>query len=178
MITSDERKRFESLYLNYFQAIRDFSNSFLKDQELARDITQDAFFLLWNNFNPAYTEKEILSFLYTTARNKCFDHLRLQKMIENKKKDLEEAIYSDTFFLDEITRNETYRIIRDVVNQLPERSRQITLLTLQGNSVQEIADQLEISVNTVKTLKKNAYAKMRELISSQYILVLLLKYFI
>lgn len=178
MTTSEERKRFESIYLDYFQAIHDFSNSFLKNQEVARDITQDSFFSLWNNFNPTYSEKEILSFLYTTARNKCFDNLRLQKVMESKAKDLEEAIYSDTFFLDEITRNETYRIIRDAINQLPERSRQITLLTLQGYSTQEIADQLEVSINTVKTLKKNAYAKLRDIIGSQYIIILLLKYFL
>ena len=147
MKASEERKRFESVYLDYFQAIRDFCNSFLKDGELARDMAQDAFFSLWNNFDPAYSEKEILSFLYTAARNKCFDQLRLQKVVESK--------------------------IR-----LPDRSRQIALLTLQGFSSQEIADQLDVSINTVKTLKKNAYAKLREIISNQYVILILLKYFI
>lgn len=178
MPSSEERKQFESVYLDYFQAIHDFCNSFLKHGELARDLAQDTFFALWNNFNPAYTEKEILSFLYTTARNKCFDQLRLQKVVENKIRDLKDTIYSDTFFLDEITRNETYRIIRESINKLPDRSRQIALLTLQGYSIQEIADQLEISINTIKTLKKNVYAKLREIIKNQYVILLLLKYFI
>ena len=178
MTELDKRKQFESVYLDYFQAIRDFCNSFLKDGEFARDIAQDTFFSLWNNFNTSYSEKEILSFLYTTARNKCFDQLRLQKVAESKIKDLQATIYSDTFFLDEVTRSETYRIVRESVNKLPERSRQIALLTLQGYSTQEIADQLEVSINTVKTLKKSAYAKLREIISNQYIVIILLKYFI
>lgn len=178
MTELEKRKRFESVYLDYFQAIRDFCNSFLKDGEFARDIAQDTFFSFWNNFNISYSEKEILSFLYTTARNKCFDQLRLQKVAESKIKDLQATIYSDTFFLDEVTRSETYRIVRESVNKLPERSRQIALLTLQGYSTQEIADQLEVSINTVKTLKKNAYAKLREIISNQYVVIILLKYFI
>ena len=178
MTESEKRKRFESVYLDYFQAIHDFCNSFLKDGELARDVAQDAFFALWNNFDPAYSEKEILSFLYTTGRNKCFDQLRLQKVVESKIKDLKDTIYSDTFFLHEVTRRETYRIVRESINKLPERSRQIALLALQGYSTQEIADELEVSINTVKTLKKNAYSKLREIINNQYVILILLKYFI
>lgn len=178
MTISERKRRFEAIYLEYFQAIRDFCNSFLKDGELARDIAQDSFFILWNNFDPAYSEKEMLSFLYMTARNKCFDHLRLQKVVEGKMRELKETIYSDTFFLDEITRSETYRIVQESIHKLPGRSRQIALLSLQGYSVQEVAEQLEVSVNTVKTLKKNAYAKLRELINNQYVILILLKYFI
>ena len=100
MPSSEERKQFESVYLDYFQAIHDFCNSFLKNGELARDLAQDTFFALWNNFNPAYTEKEILSFLYTTARNKCFDQLRFQKVVENKIRDLKDTIYFHTVFFE------------------------------------------------------------------------------
>ncbi len=178
MVTSENQKRFETIYLEYFQAIRDFCSSYLKDEELARDVAQDSFFSLWNHFNPVFSEKEILSFLYTSARNKCLDHLRLQKVIESKFQELKDEVYGEEFFLDEVTRNETYRIVRGAVNKLPERSRQIATLTLQGYSLQEIADELSVSINTVKTLKKNAYEKLREMISNQYIVSVLLKIFI
>ena len=98
--------------------------------------------------------------------------------IAKSDQELKDEVYGEEFFLDEVTRNETYRIVRGAVNKLPERSRQIATLTLQGYSLQEIADELSVSINTVKTLKKNAYEKLREMISNQYIVSVLLKIFI
>ena len=178
MNDSDNKKRFESIYLSYFQAIHDFSNAYLRNDEMARDIAQNAFFALWNNFNPDYSEKEILSFLYTTARNQCLNHLKLLKMVEGKTRDIQETLYSESYFLNEVIRNENYRIVYDAIDKLPDRMRQIALLALDGLSSREIAEELSISLNTVKTLKKIAYSKLREMVVDQLAILLLLKIFI
>lgn len=178
MNSSEDRKRFKSIYLSYSQAIHNFSNAYLKDDEMAWDITQNAFFALWNNFNSDYSEKEILSFLYTTARNQCFNYLKLQKMVEGKTKDIQEKLYSEDYFLNEVIRNETYRIVYDAIDKLPDRMRQIASLVLDGLSSREIAEELSVSINTVKTLKKMAYSKLHEMIVDQLAILLLLKIFI
>ncbi|HBB06392.1 MAG TPA: hypothetical protein DCZ73_01400 [Bacteroides sp.] len=45
------------------------------------------------------------------------------------------------------------------------QSRQVILLALDGKNNQETATLLGVSVNTVKTLKKGAYAKLRTLLA-------------
>ncbi|WP_462429643.1 RNA polymerase sigma factor, partial [Butyricimonas virosa] len=46
--------------------------------------------------------------------------------------------------------------------------------SLEGYSVQEIALQLEISINTVKTQKKRAYSFLKENLKQYFSLLLLL----
>ena len=77
------------------------------------------------------------------------------------------------FFEIETLREDVYRLLDQAIQLLPERTREILLLKLQGLKNQEIADQLHISVNSVNTLKANAYKVLRDQLHDQYFLSLL-----
>ena len=71
---------------------------------------------------------------------------------------------------------ETYQLVHKAVEQLPKQSCKIIQLSLQGYSNQEIADQLNISINSVRTLKQSAYKKLRGILKEHfYLLPLMLK---
>ena len=61
----------------------------------------------------------------------------------------------------------------DLIDRLPEQTRQVILESLEGKSNAEIAEALRISPNTVKTLKKNAYQFLRDTLGPQYYEILL-----
>ena len=56
---------------------------------------------------------------------------------------------------------------------LPPRTREIIRLNLEGMNNTEVAEELQISVNTVKDLKKSAYVVLRNLLSKNYFLILI-----
>ena len=56
-----------------------------------------------------------------------------------------------------VQKEEIYRELYIAIDKLPGREREVLLLALEGKSNQEIAEQLELSVLTIKTHKKNAY---------------------
>ena len=76
------------------------------------------------------------------------------------------------FYLKEVTRQETFRILHTAIDKLPAQSKQIIMLSMEGLSNAEVGEKLGISVNTVKTLKKNAYAVLRQVLSKEYLLLL------
>ena len=78
----------------------------------------------------------------------------------------------DPVFLKEVTRQETFRILHTAIDKLPAQSKQIIMLSMEGLSNAEVGEKLGISVNTVKTLKKNAYAVLRQVLSKEYLLLL------
>ena len=51
---------------------------------------------------------------------------------------------------------------------MPNAAQDIMLLSLNGWKNQEIADELGVSINTVKTQKKIAYAKIKDRMGSRF----------
>ena len=80
----------------------------------------------------------------------------------------------DPDFLHEITYQETLRILHQAIDTLPPQTRKIILLGLNGKNNNEIAEALNISVNTVKTQMKIAYKTLRQLKDPMLFLLFLL----
>jgi len=68
----------------------------------------------------------------------------------------------DSGFEAAIIEQETFRIVRKAVEELPTQMRNIILYSMKGLKNHEIADKLQIAEGTVHTLKKFAYRKLRE----------------
>ncbi|MEG0796712.1 MAG: sigma-70 family RNA polymerase sigma factor [Odoribacter sp.] len=164
---------FKTFYLRNFKTISGFCNSYLKDSELARDVAQEVFFKLYQNRLQLTTEEHARTWMYLAAKNLCIDHLRKLKFRPETLNEIPEAILSDNYFLDQITEQEAIRNIQLAINNLPEQTRKIILLSIQEKSNAEIAEILNISINSVKTLKKNGYQKLRQILKNEYIIFLL-----
>ncbi len=52
--------------------------------------------------------------------------------------------------------------MQQALSELSEQERLVTLRWMNGSSNTEIAEDINVSVNTVKTVKKRAYTKLRE----------------
>lgn len=163
---------FKKLYVERFEAISGFCNSYVKDRETASDLAQEAFFKLYEHFDSSYTPENMLAFLYITAKNLCLDCLERRKFQQQDIDELKDTLLSDNFFLDEITREEMIAVVRETIRKLTGRSREIAELALQGKNNPEIAEALGISVNSVKSLKKEMYAKLRDMLKDEYIILL------
>ena len=164
---------FKDLYLERLEAIIGFCGYYVRDRETAADIAQETFFKLYERFDASYTRENMLAFLYITAKNLCLDWLEHRKFESGRLDDLKEDVRSDDFFLDRLTEEEMIAMVRGAVKRLTGRSREIAELALQEKTNPEIAAALGISVNSVKSLKKEMYAKMREILNDERLVLLI-----
>ena len=79
----------------------------------------------------------------------------------------------DNNFLKEVTIQETLQILHATIDKLPPRTRQVIRLNLEGKTNIEIAESMQVSLNTIKDLKKSAYAILRTLLSKEHLFILL-----
>ena len=88
-------------------------------------------------------------------RNHQIHDVALSKMLEAQKEE-EDRIYALT------VKEEIIRQLYQHINDLPPEQRRIILLRIEGFTWEEIAEQLKVSINTVKTQKTRSYRFLRE----------------
>lgn len=165
-------KEFEVFFRENFPAVYTFMKRYTGDDELAADLAQEAFVRVFERREEVVSVEYGRAFLYTIARHLYWNHCKHQRVADKYSVQLNENEVDDYDFLKEVTRQETIRILYAAVDQLPPQTRRIILLNLEGKNNTEAAEELHISVNTVKDLKKAAYVTLRRLLSKDYFFVL------
>ncbi|MEG1586905.1 MAG: RNA polymerase sigma-70 factor [Bacteroidales bacterium] len=147
------QKAFSLLYYKYCQDVYSLSYKYLGSSEQAEDMLQDLFCQIWEmreNIDPA---RPFNRYLFTILKNKLLNVLRDRKDVFSidEQPGLESAIpYKPTDEEDELT-EEQLLLVRKAIGQLSPQKRKVFELKLSGRySNQEIADQLSVSVNTIK----------------------------
>jgi RNA polymerase sigma-70 factor (ECF subfamily) len=133
---------------------------YVEDKAAAKDIAQDVFIKLWNKRNDYTDIPSVKTFLYVLVKNASLNYVRNQKIKEKHLTVIEKQ--GEAFFQQVTIPEETYRQLEAVIEKLAPQSANIMRLTMKGFSNTEIAQQLGVSVNTVKTLKYNSLRSIRE----------------
>ena len=156
-----DKKAFRILYSDMFANLCSFANKYINDRDASIDVVQDVFTKLWDNRKAIRYNTSLESFLFISVRNLSLNYIKKKNSKENLHQyytDLNsESLYEFT-----LIENQVYNKVYNYIKELPKRSREIMFLTLNGVSNADITDELGISINTVKTLKKNSYRKMKE----------------
>lgn len=166
-------KEYKSLFNRLYTSLCLFANKYLDDIEISKDIVQEVFIKVWENNIEFQSENTIKSYLYTSVKNKSLDYLKSKRV---KTTDylpaLEiEKIETEAYFLREIVVVETSKIIEEAINTLPDRCSQVIKLSIKGFTNSQIAEELSVSLNTIKSQKKIAYKKLRPLLKNYFILI-------
>ncbi|HEY0177774.1 MAG TPA: RNA polymerase sigma-70 factor [Pedobacter sp.] len=135
-----------------------FATRLIQEPLEAEDIVSDCFLKLWENRENFKTSVNIKSFLYISCRNACLDYLKHLKVKSNAQqtyfnhlKEGEETI------LFTIMETEFLEILSREIELLPPKCKEIfKLIYFEGKKTDEIALQLDLSVQTVRNQKTRA----------------------
>lgn len=168
---------FARFYKEYYPLFLAFACKFMDERETARDVVQDVFIDYLNRRKLFQEIIQIKVFFYRSIRNKCLNIITHQKIHEKfVGKQLNTEVETTEFFHSTIIREEVAFAVHQEIDKLPPATRQVLLLALDGKSNDEIAAELSVSVNTVKTHKARSYPLLRRKLSDLLILAVFLKY--
>lgn len=168
-----EKLAMRDFFLANYSVLCSFASKYILERIHCEDIVQDVFVSFWEKKRSFPNIYSLKSFFYTSVRNSCLDYLKHQKVKERYREINVDTERQNESFLDEIIRNEAYNVIYQEINKLPPMGKKVLLLSLNGNSNEEIAVALGIAINTVKTHKARAYQVLRSKLTDLVLLSLL-----
>lgn len=158
---------FKTLYIAWFTRLTNFAKMYVADEETAEDLVEDVFVRVYERWDSLPETIQIVSYLFTSVRHACQNHLRERMYLQPFKdaNELELQIKSEALAAldaDFSNEEELSGILQNAINKLPQRCREIFVMKkIEGKEQKEIATELGISENTVEAQMSIAYKKLR-----------------
>lgn len=169
-----DKKVFKLIFETFYKPLHIFAVKYVKDSDLAEDLVQEVFVKLWEKRETWVDTVTVKAFLYTSVKNKALNHFRHQKVIDTHQKQMLADKSSELFFKNHLIEEETYRILLQAVEALPDQTRKVCVLSMNGVQNAQIAEELDLSVSTVKYHKSQALFILKKHLGKQLFLLPLL----
>lgn len=159
----DLKDNFDHIYVIYYSRMRRFAKEFVLFEEDAENVVQDVFLQLWEKKEVLDIKVSLTAYLFSLVKNKCIDYLRHQIVAEEYIHEQKTKIYSlEQFDYNISSDDDIEKILNKAIDKLPEKCREIFIKSrVEGKKYKEIANELNISINTVENQMSIALKKMR-----------------
>src|SRR5918996_4458104 len=153
---------FEALVARYQARLLAFCRHMLSSREDAEDVLQEVFAAAFNAILGDDRPINVRPWLYRIARNRSLNHLRKQQAIGVDSMDVHFSEHGLTT-ADKVHRREEFRQLMSDVQDLPETQRTALLLReIDALSYEQIAEAMETTVPSVKSLLVRARVSLAE----------------
>lgn len=170
-LKTGKERAYKFLYDQHYQILCHVASQYVKDDFLAETIVGDVIFHMWEVRETLNITTSLRSYLMSSVRNRCLDYLKSQQcqhemsMSSPVFQDFPVLNYikGDDYPLGKLLEKELEGEIMMAIARLPEDCRRVFHLSrFEEKKYNEIADELGISVNTVKYHIKRALALLHE----------------
>ena len=157
-----EKTEFDNFFMLYHSQLYYFAMQYITDEEEAHDIVSAAYEDLWRNF-ATVKMSTVKQLLYTNVKNKCIDSLRRRKCHE-RYVEFTTIMSSDYISKHDSDKEYNEQIIGEIMKKIEYPTVDILRACyIDGKKYREVADEMGISISTVKKHMVKALKIIREM---------------
>lgn len=158
----------ESIYLRYWEEVLDAAYKRVRDEEIAQDICQEIFISLWESRERIQVNGPLAAYFAGAVKYRVINYFRSSQIKEKHKEDLLLLNYGQTELsaAQGIILKELHQELDEAIQELPEKMRLIfSMSRKEEKSIREIAEELDLSAQTVKNQISSALKVMKKKLS-------------
>lgn len=168
--SKESSKYFEILYNRYHKKVLDKCYSFVKNKNIAEELTEDIFSKIFEKITSFKQLSSFSSWLYSVTYNHCIDYLRAKKKLHYPNWNNENVIPEIIDESEEPATEISYENLLIILEEIHPEEKALLLMKYQDNlSLKQISSSLRISEDAAKMRLKRARARVIYLYSKKFI---------
>lgn len=159
-----DKEAFTIIYNKYHQYLYALAYRYLKDSEMAEDAVQQVYVKLWEMIHVIDIEINLKNYLYSMTKNHILNQFRSRKemICINIMNAQQEIVDDEPDIVSVIEDAELSDLLQVGIENLPNQKKEIIKMKIQEHkSNQEIADEMGLSINTVKSHYQESIKMLR-----------------
>lgn len=150
LIAQGDKGAFKTFFNSYYKSMLVTAIRLLKDENIAKDVTQDVFLQIWKNRSSLNIKTSIIAYLKKATINRSLNQIKSRKNFTSEEV-LIQVESTQVSASEQLEASELEGIIKQKLDNLPPKCRLIFVLRrIEGLRVKEIAEKLDISPKTVE----------------------------
>lgn len=165
-VSAWDERRVQRFIEENASAFRVFAERYVSDPDVVDDMLQEAYIKFWMNRGKIGKVASPRNYFFSLLKNLIADKRGyFARQSDGYDEDASARLPDEADIERHVMEVEASELITKAVMQLAPRGRQVILMELDGKSLDEIAKALELSVNTVKTVRYRMLKRLAELLS-------------
>lgn len=161
-ITESDEHSFRIFFDKYYQRFVSFSADITCDIDEAEEIVAETMCSIWERRKEFLSFKAIKTYAYSTLKNKALNVIKHKKAIERHENYVKHT-HNSQYFNNKLIEEEVHGMLHQAIESLPSECKRVFILNeIEGVTLKDIAEDLNLSINTIKTHKLRATKFLRE----------------
>lgn len=176
-----DKQAFSAIYQIYIADLLTYGYRLTNDKALIKDSIQDVFLHLWQHRQNLSETDSVRFYLYRSLRNRIIRNIQSLSTTQNVEPDhfnhlaLPTQLAFDAEWISEETRQEHVQNLRNALEKLPKRQQEAIELRYHHDfSLEQIAELMDISNQSVRNTLHRAVTALRDLLNVSFTIILFL----
>ena len=175
LVEQGNEQAFKLVYEKYHRLLYVLAYRYLMDKDRAEDAIQDVFVKLWEYRERLNIGISLRNFLFTMVKNHVLNVIRNENSAIEKQYEIAQRTpeYEDDL-VEKLEKREQMELFYEMLDKLPPQKKAICKLKVEELSTKEIAERMNLSVNTIKTHYAEALKAIRRQLVKKLIIVVII----
>ena len=161
-LKNGKKTAYEQVFKKYYKPLALKAYLMLEDEMEAEDLVQNLFISMWQKSHYQSVNTSLKAYLFRAVHNQCLMSLRARKAIQQKLDEYTERINLEED-IEPAEQACSENTINLALNELPaQRQKAFKLVYMENKKYKDAADEMGLSVNSIKTHLKLAVKMLQE----------------